>query len=113
MFNHLYLDWNCGDCTHCYNHSWSDSYYQIIPIRTNPISNLGFNTGSNIGSNIGSNNTCSNIGSNGNKCSDGNTFAKRLYDFSDSIAKCIDNLFQFHLSSKPGIGLDLVRYVFL
>ena len=38
--------------------------------------------------------------------------SKRFYDCIDSIVQCSDNLFQFCFSSKQGIGLDLVRYVF-
>ena len=47
MFNHLYLDWNCSDCTRCCHRSWSDSFYQIISTQNKPFSNLGSNPSSN------------------------------------------------------------------
>jgi hypothetical protein len=77
-----FCDFRC-----CCNCSWSDSFSQIIPIRNNAIYNAGSNSGSNL-------------------------FATRLRYFVDSIAHCLDILFQCFVSSKSGFGLDFDRSLF-
>jgi len=53
--------------------------------------------------------TCSN---NAGPNAGSNPFAARLHYSIDPITHCLDILFQFFISSEPGIGLDLDRSVF-